>query len=116
MVVNYAMPRDQLEAYTSPVCQPPPHLTVTSVSPPHLTSDLLHVEECLQSRVRLLEREKKQGSLQLLELEKSLAEQKRQYHTLMETLRKEHEEAMYKVQRSSGAKLRTSKDIGCSLC
>ncbi len=87
--------RDRLEAYSSPVCQalprfPPPHL-------PPLTSDLFHVENCLQSRVKLLEKERKEAGLHVLQLEKTLALQKEKFHTLMETLRAEHEEAMYKV-------------------
>ena len=72
----------------SPPCLPPP-------AP--LTSDLLHVEEQLQSRVRMLEGEKRQTSLHVLELEKALASQKKQFHTAMETLRGEHEVAMCKV-------------------
>jgi hypothetical protein len=76
----------------APQTCPPPQTQL-----PPLTSDLLHVEERLQSRVRMLEGEKREASLQVLELEKALAQQKKQCHVLMETIRKEHEEAMYKV-------------------
>ena len=87
--------RDRLEAYTTPLSATvsPPRLP----PPASLTSDLLHVEEQLQSRVRMLEGEKRQASLQALQLEKALASQKKQFHAAMETLRGEHEVAMCKV-------------------
>lgn len=90
------MYREQLEVYTCPL----PHLCLTPASPRHmppLTSDLLHTEECLQSTVRLLESDKREAAKQVLELEKMLAIQKRQFHKQMETLRAQHEEAMSKV-------------------
>lgn len=61
--------------------------------------------------MRLLEGEKKEASLQLLELEKSLAAQKKQYHMLMETVRTEHVEAMCKVQLSGMCECRSAHSL-----
>lgn len=63
-----------------------------------MPSDFLHVEECvLQSRLRLLESEKKEAALQLLQLEKSLALHKEEFRKKLNDLKEEHAETVRKV-------------------
>ena len=99
--------REQLEVKTNPIStadtvlhpnQQQPLLHLTS-HVPILTSDLLHVEECLQSRVKLLEGEKKSASLQILELEEALMLQKKEFHEQTERLTALHEEILCKVRQ-----------------
>lgn len=81
---------------------PSPHLCTASLHLPPLTSDPLHVEEHLQSRLRVLENEKKETSLQVLELEKTLVLHRKEFHKQVESLKVQHEEAMCKVSLNEG--------------
>lgn len=81
----------------SPSQQQLPLLLTPSSRVPPLTSELLHVEECLQSRVKVLEVEKKDASLNILQLEKTLLEQKKEFHKEKESLFEQHRDAICKV-------------------
>ena len=56
------------------------------------------VEANLQSRVRSLEREKREVSMQLLELERMLYQTKEHYEGQLGTLRSQNEEALLQIQ------------------
>ena len=63
-----------------------------------LTNDLLAVETHLQSRVRLLEEERKNLISSMVELEKSLVQQKEEGRAQMETLTTKHNQALLQVR------------------
>ena len=63
-----------------------------------LTNDLLAVETHLQSRVRLLEEEKKNLINRIVELEKSLVQQKEERRAQMETLTTQHNQTLLQVR------------------
>ena len=62
-----------------------------------LTHDLLAVESHLQSRVRLLEEEKKNLINRIVELEKSLVQQKEEGRAQIETLTTQHNQTLLQV-------------------
>jgi len=68
---------------------------------PPLTSDLLHVEACLQSRVKLLEAEKNDMASNILQLEKDLFEQKRRYSKEKEKMLAEHKHTINKASNET---------------
>ncbi len=63
-----------------------------------LTSNLLHVEECLQSKVKVYECEREKASMRVLELERALMVQKLEFHERLKTLNTEHEAEIVKVR------------------
>lgn len=62
-----------------------------------LTNDLLAVEAHLQSRMRLLEEEKKNLISRMVELEKSLVEQKEERKAELDTLITRHNQSLLQV-------------------
>ena len=62
-----------------------------------LTNDLLAVESHLQSRVRLLEEEKKNLINRMVELEKSLVQRKEEGRAQIETLTTQHNQTLLQV-------------------
>ena len=100
--------REELDAYKKMVAgsgcsslpqshQVPCLLTPAGARVPSLTSDLLHIEECLQSRVKLLETEKRDISLNVLQLEKNLFEQKKRFNEERESLQEDYRNVTNKV-------------------
>lgn len=97
--------RQRLEAAygrpTGPLTDMPTTTTTTASAPlPPLQtpSEFLHVEECvLQSRLQLLESEKKEATFQLLQLEKALALHKEEFRKKLNDMKEEHAESMDKV-------------------
>ena len=79
--------------------QPPLHLLPTSSREmPPLTSDLLHVEQCLQSKVKILEGEKKEAYQNILQLENAILEQKKNFSKEKESLLEENRSVIGKVK------------------
>ena len=62
-----------------------------------LTNDLLAVEAHLQSRVRLLEEEKRNLIGRVVELEKNLVLQKEERETQLQALKAQHSQALLQV-------------------
>lgn len=77
-----------------------PCLLTSSSSVPPLTSELLRVEECLQSRVKVLDGEKKELSQNILQLENALLEQKKEFRKEKESLFEENRDAICKVSNT----------------
>ncbi len=75
----------------------PPLLTPAGARIPHLASDLLHVEECLQSKVKLLDAEKKEAWLRVVQLEKDLQEQNGIFVEEKDNLLREHKMVVTKA-------------------
>lgn len=73
------------------------HLLSPSLQPAVLANDLLQVEVHLQSKVRLLETEKRELSMQVLEMERALVEQRKQSQDEREALVAQHEEKLSQV-------------------
>lgn len=75
------------------------HLISPSVQPAVLANDLLQVEAHLQSKVRLLETEKRELSIQVLELERTFVQHKKQCQDEKEALVAQHEERLLQVSQ-----------------
>ena len=73
------------------------HLAGQQAAAAVLTNDLLAVETHLQSRVRLLEEEKKNLISRIVELEKSLVQQKEEERAQLETLTTQHNQSLLQV-------------------
>ena len=108
MYCSFVLCREELEASRKAMLKPDsdslslPHqlpglLTPAGIRLPPLTSDLLHVEACLQSRVKLLEEEKKHMASNILQLEKDLFEQKMRFSKEKETVLEEHKNTINKA-------------------
>ena len=76
------------------------HLAGQQAAAAVLTSDLLAVETHLQSRVRLLEEEKNNLISRIIELEKSLVQQKEEGRAQLETLTTQHNQSLLQVRVS----------------
>ena len=102
MVRDFAFHRQQLNAAAGnlPHSLTSPAPTASTVLAPQsaiLTNDLLQVEAHLQSRVRLMEAERKEVLLQMEKVKHSLSENEKRHDFEVAEIRQSHQSAIAKV-------------------